>query len=213
MGDRRMGDRREREKGVIKIKFKDAIIYIIIAALFIISVSVNIIFINLYSKYKKDYESIVEYYANQYSKNEELENSEQNNYTCDLKIVGDKSKVLVGETVTYEIKAENIQAGAGIVMFESLINYDENTFDCQVENDKDGIWSRTGMIEHYLTMTKSDLEPTSKNQTIARVKLTVKQDATEGNKVIEFKKNKFTADDGKSFSVIDETINIEVSKN
>ena len=43
MADRRIGERRSPEKGVIKIQFKDAITYLIFAVIIIISVSANII--------------------------------------------------------------------------------------------------------------------------------------------------------------------------
>lgn len=212
MGDRRIGDRREREKGVIKIKFKDAIIYAVIAIILIISIIMNIIYFNLYKKYKKDYETMIEYYSNQYSKNDEIE-EEKVNYNCNLSIVGEKSTLSVGESAIFEIKVDNIQAGAGIVMFEALINYDENTFECQIAGDKDNKWTKTSVMEHYFTMNTSNLEPTSENQTIARIKLTAKQDAIAENKVIEFSKMKFTTDDEKTFSVKDEAINMEIVKN
>ncbi len=43
MADRRMGDRRTPDKGTINIKFKDAVIVIIVAVILIISIAINII--------------------------------------------------------------------------------------------------------------------------------------------------------------------------
>lgn len=43
MGDRRMGDRREKEQGVIRIKFKDAVTYVVLGVILLISLIVNIV--------------------------------------------------------------------------------------------------------------------------------------------------------------------------
>lgn len=43
MGDRRVGDRREKENGVIRIKFEDAVKYVIVGIILIISIAANIV--------------------------------------------------------------------------------------------------------------------------------------------------------------------------
>lgn len=53
MPDRRVGDRRQPEEGVIKIKFQDAIWYIILVTVIIISVAANIVLAINNNKYKK----------------------------------------------------------------------------------------------------------------------------------------------------------------
>ena len=53
MSDRRVGDRRQPEEGVIKIKFQDAIWYIILVTVIIISVAANIVLAINNNKYKK----------------------------------------------------------------------------------------------------------------------------------------------------------------
>lgn len=58
MGDRRQGDRREKPKGEITIKFKDAIMYLILAIFIIVSVSANIILLIR----NKQYKEVIEYY-------------------------------------------------------------------------------------------------------------------------------------------------------
>ena len=50
MGERRQGDRRAPEKGVIKIQLKTAVIVIIVAIIIITSISLNII---LYLRYRE----------------------------------------------------------------------------------------------------------------------------------------------------------------
>ena len=58
MGDRRIGDRRAPDKGVIKVSFKSAVIYLICAIVIIVSVSVNIVLARYYMRYKKAYEEL-----------------------------------------------------------------------------------------------------------------------------------------------------------
>ena len=53
MADRRMGDRRTPDKGTINIKFKDAVIYLAVSVIIIISVSANIVLIRKNRQYKK----------------------------------------------------------------------------------------------------------------------------------------------------------------
>lgn len=53
MGDRRIGDRRAKENGVIKIKFEDAVKYIIIGVILIISIATNIVLAVKVHKYKE----------------------------------------------------------------------------------------------------------------------------------------------------------------
>ena len=52
MGERRMGDRREKEKGVIKVKLHEAIVIIVITIVLLISISANIILAIKYNQYK-----------------------------------------------------------------------------------------------------------------------------------------------------------------
>ncbi len=61
MGERRIGDRRAPEKGVIKVPFKDAVIYLVFSIIIIISVSANIVLASLYNKYRTAYESEIYY--------------------------------------------------------------------------------------------------------------------------------------------------------
>lgn len=56
MADRRMGDRRTPDKGTINIKFKDAVIYLVISIIIIVSVSANIVLIKKNREYKKTIE-------------------------------------------------------------------------------------------------------------------------------------------------------------
>ena len=65
MSDRRIGDRRAQEPGVIRIKFKEAVWYIILIVVLVISITLNIVFA-IKSKYKKDTEAIDYDYSEDY---------------------------------------------------------------------------------------------------------------------------------------------------
>ena len=56
MEDRIQVDRREPEKGVIKIPFKDAVIYVVLAAIIIISIVFNIVLAIKLHHYRELYE-------------------------------------------------------------------------------------------------------------------------------------------------------------
>ena len=56
MGDRRVEDRREKEKGVIKIKLEDAVKYIVIGIILTISIITNIVLAVKLNQYKKSAE-------------------------------------------------------------------------------------------------------------------------------------------------------------
>ena len=76
MGDRRIGDRREKETGVIKVQFKDAVIYLIISVILIISVSANIVLAIRNIHYKQELALYDESYIDEsYIDESDIENS------------------------------------------------------------------------------------------------------------------------------------------
>ena len=213
MGDRRVADRRAPEEGVVKIETKKLVMYLIIGAVILIAIITSIIYAVLYHKYKESYDSITgtdeETYTN------EVEDSladDALDYTCDLLISGDKGQIKAGETITYEIKAENIKAGNGIVMFETILDYDKDSFDCEVITDDSMEWTKTSFIEDYLTMSRNGLLPSSENQTIAKVAFTAKENIQEGEQIIEFSNLNFITDEDYSFTLPDSSLNVNVVK-
>lgn len=131
-------------------------------------------------------------------------------YTCDISIEGDKYELVEGESAIYEIKASNIKAQTGIVMFSTLLDYDSNVFECEIENDDDKNWSKTGIIENLVTMARSDLQANSEDQVIAKMKVTAKTGATLGEKTIKLTQINFVMDDDKSFKIEDQELNLNV---
>lgn len=214
MGDRRISDRRAPEEGVVKIKTNKLIVYIIVGIILLISVLGNIILGILYGNYKKNYESVMESNSIEDYFDDEVEESEANSeYNCDLLITGDKEQIKAGESVTYEIKAENINAGSGIVMFETLLDYDTEAFECEIVKDENSEWTESLFVEDYLTMSRKDLVASTENQSIVKITFKAKEDIEAGEHVIDFNQIKFTMDEEKTFSVLDESVVINVINN
>ncbi|MBR3250010.1 MAG: hypothetical protein IKF83_04910 [Clostridia bacterium] len=215
MGDRRVADRRSPEEGVVKLETKKLVIYLIISTILVISIITNIVLGILYSNYKKSYDELIYGESDlndDYS--DEIDSSDsdiRDDYTCDLSIVGDKSQIKPGETVTYEIKAENIKAGSGIIIFEALLDYDTDAFDCEIVNDENSQWSKTTFTDDYLTMSRNDLLPNSDNQTIAKITLTAKEDIENGEQSLDISEIRFTADEDASFTIEDKSVPITIS--
>lgn len=215
MGDRRMGDRRAPEKGVIRIPLKHAIIYILIAAVIIVSVATNIVLLVRLSQYEDLYDELVHEYYDDSEVADEVEETEEdgNGYDCEVSITGDKEEIKAGETITYEIKATNIEAGDGIKTFEAAIDYDKDVFDCKIETDEEGKWNKVGAIENYIAMSRADLLPSSEDQVIGYVKLTAKENAKADDEEIEFSKMKFTISDNNkndSFELEDAEVAVKI---
>lgn len=209
MGDRRVADRRSPEEGVFRIEKKKMKEYVTIGAIFAILIITIIALTILYLNYKNNYEEIINE-DNDYNVIDNESISSENDYYCDLLITGDKSQIKPGETITYELKAENINADTGIVMFESLLDYDSDLFECEIIEDKNSEWTKTSLLENSLTMSRTDLLPSAQNQTIAKLAVKAKDNIEEGLYTINLMDLKFSMDNNKTFSIPDETLDIEI---
>lgn len=236
MGDRRVADRREPEQGVVKIKLKDLIIYCLIGVIIVASVIGNVVLGILYSRVKKQYDELVMEKDAVYdfdeeelmdeelidseleneiddndNDNEEIETSDNTDEnTCELVLLGETNKINRGESATFELKANNINAGSGIIMFETLFECDGDSIECTIEPDDDGQWKKTGMVDNYLTMMRDDLMPSSEDQTIAKITITAKKTAKVGEQTVELKSIKFTTEDDNYFNLQDKKLIINI---
>ena len=71
MGDRRKGDRRSREEGVLKVDTKKAWIFGTVILAFIASIVLNVVAWSSYFKMKTEYDILVDYH---YNNVQEIEN-------------------------------------------------------------------------------------------------------------------------------------------
>ena len=215
MGDRRKGDRRAPEEGVIRIQKKNVWVYGIVIAFLIFAIILNIISWSAYINSKNQYNTLIDHYYNGESDNsnntEVSKNVESsNNYSCDVSANANKKSIKPGETIEYEVKVSNINAAEGIKAFETYIEYDTNLLDCSVKSNEDANWSKIGFLEGYLTMNKSDLNASADDQVIAKIVFTAKANISAGNHEISLKNIRFTSGDEQTFKVADKNINITV---
>lgn len=217
MGDRRKGDRRAPEEGVIRIKKKNAWIYGIVIAILVFAIVLNIISWSAYIRSKNEYNTLIDHYYNE-DLNNNSSNTENigivennNNYSCNMSINTNKASIKAGESIEYEIKISDINASKGIKTFETYINYESNLFDCIVKSNEEENWTRVGFLEGYLTMVKNE-NANLENQVIAKVVFTAKKDIPANNYKVNFEKNKFTSEDDQVFEVADYNIEIKVEK-
>lgn len=212
MGDRRKGDRRSPEKGVFRIEKKKVRTFTIVIGILVIAIVLNIISWSAYIRYKNKYDTLVNHYYNEdsntNSQNEII--SENNNYSCDISIKGNKNSIKAGETIEYDIKVSNIDAGEGIKSFETYIDYDTNMFECRINSNEEQNWTKTGYLEGYLTMYKSDLQASSDDQIIAKFVFTAKANVPSGSYKTVLKNIRLTSGDDQMINLEDKIININV---
>lgn len=129
-------------------------------------------------------------------------------YTCTLTLTPDKKELQAGESVILTLNVSNIEAGSGIAIYNGVIDVNTDIFDVEVKSDDNNVWGVT-LIEDSLTITKSDYETTSEDQTIGKIILTVKDDAQLGKQTITLKNNEFSADK-ESFTIKDVSTDITI---
>ena len=132
------------------------------------------------------------------------QNNQTEKYDCDLEIICNKHEIKPGQVLICDINVKNIQAKNGVIMFETLIDYDKEVFEMEVTNDEqNNSWNKTSIIDNYLTMMRKDLMPSSENQLIAEIKFKVKNTELIGSKKIDFSKIKFTMENDEYFTKYD----------
>ena len=85
------------------------------------------------------------------------QNNQTEKYDCDLEIICNKHEIKPGQVLICDINVKNIQAKNGVIMFETLIDYDKEVFEMEVTNDEqNNSWNKTSIIDNYLTTTIAD---------------------------------------------------------
>lgn len=193
--DRRKVDRRQEDKDAKYKEFRLSTllisIIIIIAVIFGGSLAIKNI------KNKKALDSIKQRHSGKYS--------------CDFKLEGANTSIIPGGTATFEIKASNIKAEDGIIMFEGLLDYDYNIFECNIEDIENGKWHKVSLLEEYFTMARNDLMPSSVDQTIGKLVVKARENAPKGTYQLKLKNCIFTMENNKDFSINDTTVSIDIN--
>lgn len=135
------------------------------------------------------------------------------NENCELTIVADKNEIKKGEEVTFTIKTSNIEGINGIIMFNTIIEFNQNEFSFA---DSDGIvsaqgWANFERIENSVTFCRQDLLPSKDDQEIGKIKLVANKDITIGEKSINFNSNEFVIENAEKQEVTLNMDNIKVN--
>lgn len=102
---------------------------------------------------------------------------------CTISLVPNKTQIKPGESVTFEVRATNINDSKGIILFAAYVNYDDNALTFNTANIGGDGWSGT-VSENYISMQRTSLEPSKENQVIAKLTFTAKSNASVANKTI-----------------------------
>lgn len=132
-------------------------------------------------------------------------------YSCKVSLFGNATEVKKGDSVTLLVKATEIQAGEGIASFNAILEYNPDVFDCTVSGDDEGTWTKQGLIENSLTMARSDFVASSSDQTIAKIVLTAKENATLGEQSFKLIKMEFSTGE-ETFEVADVSTTITITE-
>ena len=122
-----------------------------------------------------------------------------------LEILADKNEVKKGEEITFTIKASNIDGFNGIIMYNTIIKFDENEFSFA---DSDEIVSAQG----WTNFDRQDLLPNKDDQEIGKIKLIANKDIDIGEKSIIFSSNELVVEnaEGKEKSLNTEDIKVNI---
>lgn len=130
-----------------------------------------------------------------------------------LTIVADKNEIKKGEEVTFTIKASNIDGFNGIIMYNTIIEFDEKEFSFLEQDEIISAqgWSNFDRIENTVTFYRQDLLPNKDDQEIGKIRLRANNDITIGEKTITFSSNEFVVENTEKEEVSLNTDDIKIN--
>ncbi|MBR3325475.1 MAG: hypothetical protein IKG14_05480 [Clostridia bacterium] len=186
MADRRIGERRAPEKGIIKIPLKRMILYLIFAIILLSSVVGNIILSIMYSEAKKEMDFYTGSYTSEITENES---------PYEVHVEADKEQISPGETVNFNISVKvNDPNSKGVIMLESMFLYDTEYFDCKVIGATSNNWEIKYILNNYFIANKKDLLPSYGDEIVAKVSFTAKKKSSKAEQTISFEQFKITTE-------------------
>lgn len=132
------------------------------------------------------------------------------NNSCTLSLDANTTSIEAGKEVTVLLKVSNI-TGDGIVAFNANIEYDSNIFTCKSNADDEGTWKEQSFLEKNLMMTRSDLEASTDNQTVAKLVFKAQDNAQIGKTTIKVSNIEFVTDNS-SFKIDDVSLDINIKE-
>lgn len=130
-----------------------------------------------------------------------------------LTIVADKNEIKKGEEVTFTIKVSNIDGFNGIIMYNTIIEFDEKEFSFLEQDEIVSAqgWSNFERIENTVTFYRQDLLPNKDDQEIGKIRLRANNDITIGEKTITFSSNEFVVENTEKEEVSLNTDDIKIN--
>lgn len=140
----------------------------------------------------------------------ESEQTKEKNYSCNVIFTPDKTSVKPGESITYDLKLSNINAGNGIKILEFYIgNYDTSKFECKVNNYNEDKWSIRN-TEGYISISSNNSEAWKSDEILAKIIYTPKSGVTANTYQVPITKIKATTEDSSIITLKDTSLNIRV---
>ena len=140
----------------------------------------------------------------------ESEQTKEKNYSCNVIFTPDKTSVKPGESITYDLKLSNINAGNGIKIFEFYVgNYDTSKFECKVNNYNEDKWSIRN-TEGYISISSNNSEAWKSDEILAKIIYTPKSGVTANTYQVPITKIKATTEDSSIITLKDTSLNIRV---
>ena len=187
MSDRRMGERRAPEKGVIKLSLRKMVMWIVIGVIITVLIITNVILAILYSNTKKE----LDFYVDSGSE-ENIETAT----TYEVHVEPDRDQIGSDETVNFNISVKlNESNSQGIIMLESMFLYNTEYFDCKVNGFTSNDWELKYILNNYFIVSKKDMLPSYENEIVAKVSFTAKKNVKPSEQTISFETFKLITED------------------
>ena len=107
--------------------------------------------------------------------NDPIGGTPSNNYSCKVDFAPDKTSVKPEESITYNLKVSDINAGNGIKNIEfNAGNYNANVFECIVRNYDESKWSITAQ-NGTISISSNNSQPWKSDEVLAQIVYTPKK--------------------------------------
>ena len=132
------------------------------------------------------------------------------NYSCSITVTPDKTSVISGEDLTYDLKVSNINAGNGLKNIEFYLeNYDPNVFDCKIINYDESKWTISNSGGN-IVITSKNSQPWTNEEILAKIIYTPKSDTIANTYQTKITNISATTDDNTKLTMEDINLNIKV---
>jgi len=134
----------------------------------------------------------------------------EKNYSCNMSFLPNKTSVKPSETISYDLKVTNINAGNGLKKIElNAGNFDSTKFECTVSNYDENKWLLTNSEGNIVIVPKNS-QAWKTDETLAKISYTPKSGVTANTYQVPITNIKATTDDNSIITLKDTSLNIKV---